>query len=377
MELLVVIAIIGILIALLLPAIQAAREAARRSQCMNHLKQIGIAVHNFHDTRNGLPPAMIAHQQRLTFWGMIYPFVEQHALYDLVTHPQRVIGATASEADRPSLGTNRYYNYQWWDAIGEENRKAVGSVSTYICPSRRAGRQYVTDWAGAVDGQRIPGPRGDYVILALNWYSGPPTTEPIWEFHSNWGASRIEYHIGPFRLAITDPPQLTPGAGVNITSWDPRDTMAWWSNGTSNTIIAGEKHIPSNLIGNCDSNIENNNSATWQQAGPSRVDCSYLAAGDWVSIYNVVQSMALNAANNATGYNNLKPIARNTAWGNNWNGDGMAGGLYNGYSLGSCHDGIVNVILGDASVRSVSVTAKTKIVADMTNTRATVTEALP
>ena len=90
-ELLVVIAIIGILIALLLPAVQAAREAARRSQCTNNLKQIGVSLHNYHDSFKSLPPGhlekYVGTSLSSTSWGwtgLILPFMEQQTTFDVV-----------------------------------------------------------------------------------------------------------------------------------------------------------------------------------------------------------------------------------------------------------------------------------------------------
>src|SRR4051812_43106146 len=84
-ELLVVIAIIAVLIALLLPAVQAAREAARRSQCVNNLKQIGIALHNYHDTVGSLPIG-VSDQGRgceqYSPLAMLLPQLEQSAIYN-------------------------------------------------------------------------------------------------------------------------------------------------------------------------------------------------------------------------------------------------------------------------------------------------------
>jgi len=94
-ELLVVIAIIGILVALLLPAIQAAREAARRTQCNNNLKQLALALHDYHDTYKVFASGYIPQ----TGWGwgtFILPFIEEQALYDQIDPNKRIFGTNGT-----------------------------------------------------------------------------------------------------------------------------------------------------------------------------------------------------------------------------------------------------------------------------------------
>ena len=108
------IAIIGILVSLLLPAVQAAREAARRMSCSNNMKQIGIAMHNYHDTFNSFPYGFNIHE---TLWSApILPFMEQRPLYDTLIFGESGLGN--------------------WDADGSPNEKACGTLLTmYRCPS--------------------------------------------------------------------------------------------------------------------------------------------------------------------------------------------------------------------------------------------------
>ena len=127
-ELLVVIAIIGVLVALLLPAVQAAREAARRSQCSNQHKQLAIAIHNHHDTYNYLPfregrftayPA--SYQGRKSGFITLLPFMEQNALYDQIMSEQ-VIGGTTYAPGGPEPWNG---SYTPWKA----------RIKTFFCPS--------------------------------------------------------------------------------------------------------------------------------------------------------------------------------------------------------------------------------------------------
>lgn len=145
-ELLVVIAIIGILIALLLPAVQAAREAARRTECKNNLKQMALACHNYHDTHKVFP---INHGDTGNSFGwlaMILPFMEQSPLHNqidfrtlITTDQNMVVARTPVEAyrcpsdatpDRVSGGYHVWSNWCWPASCPSESRSDI-AVSSY------------------------------------------------------------------------------------------------------------------------------------------------------------------------------------------------------------------------------------------------------
>jgi len=109
-ELLVVIAIIAILVALLLPAVQQAREAARRSQCQNNLKQMGLALHNYHEMKGMFPPgfARIAGSSTRLGWGwgtMLLPMLDQGSLYNSLNTGMNPITAAGDMTTIPAAPT--------------------------------------------------------------------------------------------------------------------------------------------------------------------------------------------------------------------------------------------------------------------------------
>lgn len=124
----VLIACAGILVGLLLPAVQASREAARRMQCSNNMKQIALGLHNYHDTYGALPPAYTVDEsgQRLHSWRtLILPFIEQQTLYSQI------------DLDKP------------WDDPANQ-MVAATNVPAYHCPST-PGDENLTTYVAVVD----------------------------------------------------------------------------------------------------------------------------------------------------------------------------------------------------------------------------------
>ena len=213
-ELLVVIAIIGILIALLLPAVQAAREAARRSQCTNNLKQLGIALHNYHDTYKAFPPLgggtgdgneATTNRLHLSGFAGLLPFMEQQALYDQVSSPQ------ASPA-YPAWGPVPWYGWNFYPFHA--------NVTAFRCPS---------------DGTKESGHYTPFGNTNYNFCVGDQIRDTVW--WNKYGAA-----VGSQR------PRGIFGRVSYLTMADIKD-------GTSNTIamseqVVSEDHDQQNSHGN-------------------------------------------------------------------------------------------------------------------------------
>lgn len=303
-ELLVVIAIIGILVAILLPAVQAARETARQAQCKNHLKQIGLATLQFHDVYGALPPASIKpgpdQPDAMACGGWepswlvrILPYLEQQSLA-------------------------KHWNvYLPFYGVPLEIRQLP--VAGYLCPTRRgAGEAIVEDeWVdyvlpcGCNGTQLMPG--GVASDYAGNL--GDPTPGAI-------GAATDFFWGGRGTGSI-----ITSRATCHLdspTDWIDRVTLAHIVDGTSNTALAGELHVPRGRL-----NVNPENGAAFN--------------GYHFSGYARVGGPGVPLAASDT---HVDPMS---------------------FSFGSWHPGVCQFVLCDGSVQTVHTTISTSVLGDLCN----------
>jgi prepilin-type N-terminal cleavage/methylation domain-containing protein len=215
-ELLVVIAIIGILVALLLPAIQAAREAARRAQCQNNVKNLALALHNYHDAHKTFPPAVKAHDgndkpgiDRTLYanWAiLILPYIEEQPLYDSfqLVYPARVSDGIATNDGN-------------WDERGTD-------LKVMLCPS---------DTGGGVHFQGSSTTYGSGGAMQSN---------------GNW--ARTNYAYNGFQFWPDSWHQTTPAGAPywddlnsGVGGIDTSNSVAQITDGTSHTIMIGEIRV--------------------------------------------------------------------------------------------------------------------------------------
>jgi prepilin-type N-terminal cleavage/methylation domain-containing protein/prepilin-type processing-associated H-X9-DG protein len=262
-ELLVVIAIIGILVALLLPAIQAAREAARRTQCVNHVKQMMLAMHNLESAKKCFPS------------GGIAPYADpSHYLTDSLNLPR------PNPAKGTPLGPDKQgmsWAYQILPYLEEASvydlktidELQVVPISAFNCPSRRGptlsplyGTQLM-DYAAAVPAQS----RSQYIYKAQPYYVYA-TDDATWgtfgcSLEAFWGTihdgpqARFEDYINKFTPGFTSSKLFQGFWGVivrsnfcygcdadhQIVGWYKRIDFAQITDGSSNTMVLGEKRL--------------------------------------------------------------------------------------------------------------------------------------
>jgi prepilin-type N-terminal cleavage/methylation domain-containing protein/prepilin-type processing-associated H-X9-DG protein len=229
-ELLVVIAIIGILIALLLPAVQKVREAANRAKCFNNMRQLALGSHNCHDNFQKFPPGYLAFTanggiQSSSSYGTIFfhllNYVEQDNLYK-----------ASNDAFFYGSGTPIY----WPGAVGDASKTSLGvfsrPIKVYLCPSDPSvGADGVTDMVGVNIGGMTKANTFNFAgsSYAFNAQVFCNTK------NSTYTGTNTNAQSGWFQTLTDDPIQ-----GVNL-SWFKSATIGGMTDGTANTILFAEK----------------------------------------------------------------------------------------------------------------------------------------
>jgi prepilin-type N-terminal cleavage/methylation domain-containing protein len=331
-ELLVVIAIIGVMVGLLLPAVQAAREAARRMSCSNNLKQIGLAIHMYHDTYNAIPPAYFAQADALVgtakpaSWIVrILPFMEQTAAYE--------------QTDFSTDFSNRVGVNRNWRAY----HRLI--VPTIICPSSPLP---VTRLENATAGTVALGAPAQLETQMSNYIG----------VSGQYNFANMAWWNGYFGMADYN------GVMIPVDMRNPRPLkFSSILDGTTNTIAVGEQANFKTVIAadgsrtTFDDRSSNFNGGAWSGGG-GRMDPTL--GGNFADTYR------MNVASIRVGMNftPIQPITdRNNPWGTGPNGGWP--GMH--YSFNSAHTGGVQFVKMDGSVQFITDNIKFSILQNLAN----------
>ncbi len=214
-ELLVVIAIIAILIALLLPAVQQAREAARRTQCKNNLKQIGLAIHNYHDVHRCFPFAwMLGADFNSSVWGVqILPYMDQANLWNQM------------DSSIPAYDQAAGFGFGPADAVQRQLAAIRTPLQVYMCPSTPAEVLSTYDLT----------PAG----FPLTWTAARSDYTPTTGVRAAFAAIAYRGNAGGQRGGALNAVGVDPGDPTSAS--DPITRISQVTDGTSNTIAIGER----------------------------------------------------------------------------------------------------------------------------------------
>jgi prepilin-type N-terminal cleavage/methylation domain-containing protein/prepilin-type processing-associated H-X9-DG protein len=302
-ELLVVIAIIAVLIALLLPAVQAAREAARRSQCINNLKQLGLAFHNYESSNGTLPWG-----QKGCCWGTwlvpVMPGMEQQALYNAWNF--------SGDAKWSGGVLDVPFRYSGVCNITVSSSR----VNSFMCPSDGSGTS-LTGIGQTLNGVAMYTTSQNYVVNYGNLQSAQPV-------NVTFGGTTYVFGGAPF----TDIDLSSAGAGMNKVAVVP---FAGIADGLSNTMLASEVIVGTGKGGQYNSSYDLRGFSWWGSG------TSYTA---WIAPNSSTPDETESTAYCVYPYQTNPPCV----------GAGtVVAGEYNGAR--SRHAGGVNVLFGDGTVK--------------------------